>query len=256
MTVLTGLALAAALTAPGAQAAVTTADLKAMHLEVVPCRSHNAAQEAADLALASDALEVMQKHDLPGVDKMMPDLRAAFNHAPDVAAAPELCGDKVTLYSDDSTAMLILSGAINSGTIPGAKTVEQHEGLPYGVLGFVIGWIEFEHKDYASAVNDYAKGLKNSPNLPSLESEYVLTLSLLGRNDDALLSIDGFVAANSGLSDHDHANLLRKRGYVLVELKRWDEAATAYKDSLKLEPDNDLAKSELDYIAKQSGAKS
>lgn len=252
-TVLTSFVLAYLLLATGAQSAVTAADLKARHLEVVPCRTHDADQEEADRKLVLKALNIMQKHDLHAVEKMMPDLRAAFNHAPDVPSAPELCGDSIIHYSDDMTSFLVLSGAISSGAIPGAASATQRQELPYGLLGFVVGWVEFEHKDYAAALTDYAKGLKNEPRLHSLVSEYVLTLSMMGRSEDALKAIDAFLADNPGLDDHDRANMLRKRGYALVELKRWDEAEAAYRESLKIQPGNKIAEGELDYIKSQRG---
>ena len=40
----------------------------------------------------------------------------------------------------------------------------------------------------------------------------------------------------------------RGRGYALTELGRLDDAEDAYKTSLNLDPDSNLAKSELRYI--------
>jgi tetratricopeptide (TPR) repeat protein len=47
---------------------------------------------------------------------------------------------------------------------------------------------------------------------------------------------------------HWRAVALRGEGYSYIDLQRWDDAVKAYERSLKLEPDNDLAKSELRYI--------
>lgn len=43
--------------------------------------------------------------------------------------------------------------------------------------------------------------------------------------------------------------MLRGRGYILVELKRLDEAEASFNDSLKVEPKNPIAVNELRYIA-------
>jgi Flp pilus assembly protein TadD len=42
----------------------------------------------------------------------------------------------------------------------------------------------------------------------------------------------------------------RGRGFVLTELGRLDEAEAAYRESLKIEPDSERAKNELQYIAR------
>ncbi len=222
-------------------------------IDVVDCRAHNAAQEAADADLADKALTAMQGHDMAALDALTPQLQAALSHAPDMRAQPEHCGDRIIVHSDDPASFLILSGTL--GKLPGIKGVDQQPGLPYGLLGFIVGWTAFEHKDYAAAAVAYEKGLKNEPDLTSLEAEYVLTLSSLGRNTEALSSVDAYLAAHGGLQATEHANLLRKRGYVLVEMGQWDNAKAAYEQSLALEPGNTVAASELEYIAKQRPSK-
>jgi tetratricopeptide (TPR) repeat protein len=51
------------------------------------------------------------------------------------------------------------------------------------------------------------------------------------------------------LGGPEKARLLRGRGYALTELNRLEEAQAAYQESLKLDPDSELAKHELTYIA-------
>ena len=59
-------------------------------------------------------------------------------------------------------------------------------------------------------------------------------------------------------SDELRAVALRGRGFALTELGRLDEAEVAYRDSLKLKPENEVALAELKYIAglKSGSAKS
>jgi tetratricopeptide (TPR) repeat protein len=47
---------------------------------------------------------------------------------------------------------------------------------------------------------------------------------------------------------HWGAAALRGQGFAYTELQRWDDAAKAYKRSFKYEPDNDIARNELQYI--------
>jgi tetratricopeptide (TPR) repeat protein len=51
------------------------------------------------------------------------------------------------------------------------------------------------------------------------------------------------------LAAHWRAAALRGQGYAYIDLQNWDDAAKAYQKSLKYEPDNELAKSELRFVA-------
>ncbi|HTM80858.1 tetratricopeptide repeat protein [Asticcacaulis sp.] len=225
-------------------------------VQIVECRTHDATQEKADQALAMSALDLMQAHDIDKLNARLPDLKAALGHAPDVLSHPEHCGDSIIVYSDELSDVLTVSAMIQGHEKEfGASKVAQHEALPYPLLAFVVGWIEFENEDFQSAHDAYAKGLINDPNYHSLIMEDTLTLAALHRSPEALGQLDAYLARNPDLPDAQMANALRKRGYVLVELERWDEAETAYKDSLKLEPDDETAQSELEYIAQNRPSK-
>jgi tetratricopeptide (TPR) repeat protein len=247
-TIALGLALGLAGAGTCARAQV---DLAAdSHYQVVDCRPHDAVQEKADMDLAMQALNVMATHDMAKIDALMPDLRAALNRAPDVPSRPELCGDKVVVYTADTTSFMVVSALVSSGKIKGAASVEMRYEMPYAQLAFDVGWIEYEHHDFDAALKDYGKGLRNDPDHAILESEYVSTLFNLGRNAEGLESVDAFLAAHPALKGTGKGALLRKRGYVLVELGRWDEAEAAYRQSLVEDPNSAVAKGELDYIAK------
>lgn len=218
---------------------------------VVPCRDHDEAREKADHDLALKALQFLQEHDVASVDAMMPDLRAALDRAPDVAPKPERCGATLDVYSDNLADLLTASAIIARS--PGLKGLSA--GLrgapPYGSLAFVIGWVEYEHKDFAAALRDYGRGRLNAPDDAALVTEYISTLNQLGRAQEALDSDDAFVAAHPALNDHDRAVLLRKRGYALVDLDRLDDAEAAYDQSLRLEPGDSQALADLEYIKRQ-----
>lgn len=226
-----------------------------LNMTVIDCQTHNAAQEQADMDLAETALGAMGKANASGSDAdlaalkaMLPDLETALSHAPDKPSLPEHCGDSIILYSGDMMQMLVLSAAIGKDKSLGATHVEQREPLPYALLAFAVGWIRFEGGDYAGADAADRKGLLNDPNDATLMSEDSFALSKLGRNAEALTALDAFIAGHPALGDDQMALLQRKRGYVLVELDRLDDAEAAYKKSLDLDPGNATALSELDYI--------
>ncbi len=219
------------------------------NLKVVDCRTHNVAQEDADRALADKAMALLQKRNVAAVGQMMPDLETAFAHAPDVPSFPERCGDQIISYGGDTSQTLMLAAlASKDGKSVG---IVQKPALPYASLAFIIGWTRFEARDYASAHAAYEKGLKNDPDSTPLVIEDTLTLAYLHRSEEGLALVDGFLTNHDDLPDSIHAALLRKKGYVLVELKRWDEAETAYKASLTFAPGDAIAQGELQYIAGQ-----
>ncbi|MBX3592904.1 tetratricopeptide repeat protein [Sphingomonas sp.] len=59
----------------------------------------------------------------------------------------------------------------------------------------------------------------------------------------------GKLTVDKARGAHDQAHGLRGLGWVLIEQGDWEGAERAYRDSLKLEPDNAIATSELKYIA-------
>lgn len=225
-------------------------------IHIVECRPHNAAQEQADQALAMSALDVMQTHDLDKLNALLPDLKTALGHAPDQPSQPERCGDTIRVYSDDLSDVLAMSARLDGHEKElGATKVEQYDAMSYPLLAFIVGWIAFENKDFASAHDAYAKGLLNDPNFNSLIMEDTLTLAALDRSPEALSQLDAYLARNPDLPNEQMAGALRKRGYVLVELERWDEAEAAYRQSLKLAPDDETATGELEYIAQTRPSK-
>lgn len=225
-------------------------------VQVIGCQTHDAAQEKADNDLAMQAIGLMQARDIAKLDALTPDLKAALARAHDKPSLPERCGDTLIIYTDQMNKMLSLAALVDGHEKElGASKVEQREALPYALLGFIVGWIAYEHQDYAAAHEAYAKGLRNDPDYNILIMEDTLTLTGLHRSEEALAQLDTYLARNADLPDEMKANALRKRGYVLVELGHWDEAEAAYKDSLKLEPNDETAQGELEYIGKNRPSK-
>lgn len=225
-------------------------------ITVIACQPHDAAREQADLDIAAKGMDAIQafnqgKGDLAGLQALLPGIESALTHAPDRPSRPEKCGDTIILYSGDLMQMLILSAAMEKHAEMGAVSIEQREPLPYALLAFEAGWIHFEAGDYAAAHAAYARGLLNNPDDATLVSEDSYALAQLMRDDEALALVDDFLAGHLTLADGQAALLQRKRGYILVDLNRLDEAEAAYRRSLELEPGNATALEELDYIAKQ-----
>ena len=222
--------------------------LSHMPKEIVDCQHHDEAQESADAKLTDTAWDRLKARDVDKLKAMQPQLEAAAAHAPDKPSLPERCGDTLTVYSDNMMDVLLATG-VGAGEKDksGKLNVVQRAPLPYARLDFIVGWLDFEQDKLDAALGWYDRGLKNDPHDPLLASEYANTLSQLGRSADALAFVDKFLADNEDMDDHVRALLLRRRGYALGDLGRHDEAVAAYQDSLKYDPNSDVAKKEMEW---------
>ena len=124
---------------------------------------------------------------------------------------------------------------------------------PYPVIAFYLGSYYDEVDKPAEALRALDAGLALFPfelgkTRPSLLLERGAALNHLKRPQEALSSYEAMLAILDQ-SDELRAVALRGRGFALTELGRLDEAEVAYRDSLKLKPENAVALAELKYIA-------
>lgn len=224
------------------------AAMPAFAQNITDCQPHDPVQEAADAALIDRAVPLMQARDHAGLAAIRPEVDAALAHAPDLPSLPEQCGNTIVVYSGDPRAIAAVRDRIGSDPRFAGVGIQLRAGLPYATLGFVAGWIAYEQGDLDGASKAYQKGLLNDPGNANLASEYSYTLARLGRAAEALTFIDAFLAGHPGIDSAMTAQLLRRRGYALTELDRYDDALAAYGDSLRLEPANTVATSEIAYI--------
>jgi tetratricopeptide (TPR) repeat protein len=80
-----------------------------------------------------------------------------------------------------------------------------------------------------------------------LVTERGIALSALHRLAEAVAADDRELT-RSPMKDQDRARLLRNKAFALTDLGELDRAASAYAESLKLEPGNAIALHELEYI--------
>lgn len=243
----------AALTAcmPMAPALAQPAVPAATDLVVVPCRTHDVEREKADAALRDQAFGLMQAHNLAALTKLLPDLQAALDRAPNVAPAIEQCGDKLNIYSRNLADYTVVTTTVMAQKRPGVTGTVMFMPLPYARIAWEIGWIYYEQHNLTKAIAAFEKGLPNDPQDTVLAGEYANALEQDGQNAKALAFIDSFIAANPNLSDGEHAVMLRRRGYALGELGHYDDAIAAYKESLKYVPNNAMALNEITYNTQQ-----
>lgn len=95
-----------------------------------------------------------------------------------------------------------------------------------------------------------------APMYPQYAAELAFALRPTGDHERMLANyqsvIDGaeLLEADESIA-HYKALALRGRGWVYADMKRWDEAEAALKESLEYEPDNAMALGELRYVASE-----
>ena len=95
--------------------------------------------------------------------------------------------------------------------------------------------------------------VRHDPGNPQYIAEYAYTVRLSGQIERSLdlykrAEKAGAKQVDRQISAHWRAVALRGQGYAYVELEKWEDAQKAYKKSLKYEPDNNIARAELEYI--------
>lgn len=121
----------------------------------------------------------------------------------------------------------------------------------YAYFGKAYALIDLNRFDEAATEIDRA--LELSPHNPQFLSERGYLYRASRQWDKMLESYRSAFstaeyASPDSLKESDQARALRGEGFALIELGDLKEAERSFKQSLKLEPKNELALSELDYI--------
>jgi Flp pilus assembly protein TadD len=207
-----------------------------------------ASEEAQDHAVVRKA---MQAGSFKGMAAFEKDLIAVLDHAPAQYPQMERKGDVTTIrlmMGKAGKGTSILAGAVaaqNRTTAIGLNT--------YPMAALLLGSLANERRDYRRAIAYLDRGLTLQPDNVTLMIERGAAMGQLRQFSDALALYEraeklDFVTRDINLGDE--ARLMRAKGFVLIELKRLDEAEAAYGAALKLEPGHAQATAELDYIRK------
>ncbi|MDC7684796.1 tetratricopeptide repeat protein [Asticcacaulis sp. BYS171W] len=244
-------ALCAALAVSGSAQAADDKDDAAPLLNF-PCQTHDKAAEAAAQTVADKFTTFLNKGDRPGILNMVPEMEAVMAVAPAPYYA-ERCDTTITVYTSNMSASLMIGVMAAGGKDDKTKTNINLSGpTPYATLAFGLGWAYADRRDYGRCITVLEDGLKRDPFDEAMIAEHLFCLAQAGRNEETIAAADkhlgNFMLA---LSDPGKAAILRRKGYALIELGRWDEAEKAYKESLKLDPKNEIAKNELIFIKEQ-----
>lgn len=212
-------------------------------------------EKADDVVKATEA--DLQTGGLLAVAGHVPDLeRALADASQSFAAADTGTGTIYVLVDGPTEALVVLAQAASDKNTAAAGRQVVAVRNPYPLVSLYLGsyYNEIGKPEEALRVLDAgltlsaAHSLELGQHRPLLISERGAALMSLKRWPDALADYDQGLAIK-GLEGRDRARLYRGRGFTLTELGRLDEAEQAYRESLKLDPDNTIAQGELEYIA-------
>lgn len=122
----------------------------------------------------------------------------------------------------------------------------------------VHAFVAVEEKRFDDALAMLEKTIRLAPCWSEPLTEHGFVLNQLGRPAEGLASYRTALSLSRKHEANKRAIALALRGigYSQVELGDLEAAEQSYRESLEVEPDNDLAKRELDYIRQQREKKS
>jgi len=129
-------------------------------------------------------------------------------------------------------------------------------GNAYPRAHYYMGFLCVKRKQFDRAIGFLDKGQALEPTNPKFVFEKAQALVHSGRRQEALALYDQVTAIGAHVSARDLALARRGRGFVLIEMGDLDNAEMAFKSSLEIEPDSEVAQGELAYIdhLRQGGA--
>jgi len=189
--------------------------------------------------------------DITAVEQHRLELESALVTAHDAIAAA--AAHNVELTDGEAETIMALSAALDKSKAKNSVRAVQN---PYPAISLYLGSYYDEVGKPADAIRVIDLGLATfsapdtdlGAHVPILLGERGAALNMVHRSEEALASYDRALKI-ADLPNLDRARLERGRGFSLTELNRLDDAAAAYQESLKLEPGNERAQHELNYIA-------
>ena len=116
-------------------------------------------------------------------------------------------------------------------------------------LYFMAGFCAVERQDLAGATRALGESVRLNPLAPAARLELSHVLVIQKKFDEADRQIDGVLATTTDRCEL--ARAWRRRGYILVERGRLEEAYTAYQKSLEHDPGSKLAVDEMVFIVRE-----
>jgi tetratricopeptide (TPR) repeat protein len=236
----------------GLVSALAVAAAGAVRAADPPADVPDAATLVRDRQVVTEILAAEQIRGFDAARDRMPELQAILAHAPTPFSPVEERAGTVYIREARPEACLaaMLSFAARKTPARQKRAICVDNPYPDAALLIASYLDDIGRPEEGLAMLD--RGLAFDPQSPVLVAEKGAALNMLHRAAEAVAVYKAGIAEIPILDDWQRGMMLRGEGFALVELKRYDEAAQAYKDSLKIDPNHGHAAQELNYIARVS----
>jgi tetratricopeptide (TPR) repeat protein len=210
----------------------------------------NKARSDADLVDA--AVECLIKKDLMTAESLLLDV---ISRTPENYSVARRSGDQQVIEFWDQLAFVHYVTWSQKEDAP--KESIRWEPNAYPRAYYYLGFLSVKRKQFTRALEFLEKGQKLEPTNPKFILEKAQALVISGRKKEGIALYDELKEVGPHVTTRDLAIAERGRGFALIELDELDQAESAFIRSLKLEPNNEIAIAELQYIEhlRQGGEK-
>ena len=120
--------------------------------------------------------------------------------------------------------------------------------ISFSKLWWQLADVNISEGRFDNAVVCVEKGLELEPDHPVLWIERGYIFNRIGRHQEALEAYRTAATVRQGAQPAVIARALRGQGSALIDLRKFSEARNVYDASLELDPENESAHKELEYI--------
>ncbi|WP_417396852.1 tetratricopeptide repeat protein [Gimesia chilikensis] len=199
--------------------------------------------EIEDVTKVEAALEALTAGKLQQGERLLQEVVA---NTPETYENEEADGEGVAIkFWSMNEFMQYVSWMQDHGTERAVKWI----GNAYPRAYYYLGFLCVKQQQYAQAIEYLDKGRSLEPENPKFLFEKAQALIHLGNKEGALALYDQVVETGPHVSQAELAMARRGRGFVLIEMGKLDDAEAAFHASLELDPESEIALSELKYIA-------
>lgn len=212
----------------------------------------------AQVVLDATTQDIDAARSIRGVESHVADMEKELATAVPSLSPVGISDDEAVVLTDGMGQVLVMATLAKDTKFKKLTGVSD----PYPLISLYLGsyYNDIEKPDDALRVLNTGIAVTDTDGLglgehdSLLVSEKGAALNALKRFDDAATVYkDGLKLASD--TDRDRARLFRGVGYALTELGRLDDAESAYRKSLLCEPGNAHAENELKYIAQLRAGK-
>jgi len=182
-----------------------------------------------------------------GLARRRTELAEMLDRAPACYPEIEQRGDQIIIRRepDATTTLALLMGAAVENR---AATIVNEQNT-YAIASLLLGAYANETRNYEEALSWLDRGLALQPHNEYLVGEKAAALAALRRPQEAYDLLRATYDDPQQPPTMNRARLQRMMGVNLIDLNRLDEAEAALNESIRIEPNNPIARQELEYIA-------